>query len=58
MAEGAAVKMPIQIYNEVALSRGMLADWLRRPNVKAALVLAEPTDLTRVQRVLAHGYGP
>ena len=30
IAEAAAVKMPIQIYNEVALSRGMLAEWLPR----------------------------
>jgi hypothetical protein len=58
IAEAAAIKMPMQIYNEVAPSRGMLAEWLRRPNVKEALVLAEPTDLARVQRVLAHGYAP
>jgi Domain of unknown function (DUF4411) len=58
MAEASAIKMPIQIYNEVAPSRGMLAEWLRRPHVKEALVLAEPTDLARVQRVLVHGYAP
>jgi hypothetical protein len=58
MAEAAAVKMPIQIYNEVAPSRGMLADWLRQPRAREALVLAEPTDLARVQHVLAQGYAP
>jgi hypothetical protein len=39
MAEATAIKMPIQIYNEVAPSRGILADWLRRPDVKEDLVL-------------------
>jgi hypothetical protein len=58
MAEAMGIKMPIQIYNEVAPSRGLLAEWLRRPNVKEALVLAEPTDLARVQHVLAQGYAP
>jgi hypothetical protein len=58
MAEAMAIKMPIQIYNEVAPSRGLLAEWLRRPEVKEAVVLGEPTDLTRVQRVLTQGYAP
>jgi hypothetical protein len=56
MAEAVTIKIPIQIYNEVAHSRGMLAEWLRRPDVRTALVLAEPTDLARVQRVLSQGY--
>jgi hypothetical protein len=34
MAEAMAIKMPIQIYKEVAPSRGLLAEWLRRPNVR------------------------
>jgi hypothetical protein len=58
MAEAAVIAMPVQIYNEIAPSRGMLADWLRQPHVKEAIVLAEPTDLARVQRVLADGYAP
>ena len=36
MAEAMAIKMPIQIYNELPPSRGLLAEWLRRPNVKEA----------------------
>jgi hypothetical protein len=56
MADAMTIKLPIQIYNEVAPSRGMLADWLRQPLVKEALVLAEPTDLARVQHVVTRGY--
>ncbi|MFZ3234647.1 MAG: DUF4411 family protein [Stellaceae bacterium] len=56
MAETATIKMPIQIYNEIALSRGSLADWLRQLHVKEALVLSEPTNLARVQNVLVRGY--
>lgn len=58
MAETSAVKMPLQIYEEVALSRGMLANWLRQPSIKEAIVLDEPTNLARVQRVIAEGYAP
>ncbi len=55
-AEAGAVKMPLQIYQEVAPSRGLLAEWLRRSDVRDAIVLDEAADLARVQRVLAHGY--
>jgi hypothetical protein len=55
-AEAGAVKTPLQIYNEVAPSRGLLADWLRRPDVREAILLDEEADLPRVQQVLAHGY--
>jgi len=58
MAEANATKMPLQIYNEIALSRGLLADWLRLPHVRNSLVLNETADLGRVQQVLAHGYAP
>jgi hypothetical protein len=55
-AEAGAVKMPLQIYNEVAPSRGLLAEWLRLPDIREAILLDEAADLTRVQQVLAHGY--
>lgn len=58
MAEVNTIKVPLQIYNEVAPSRGLLADWLRQSHVKNSLVLDEPADLGRVQQVLAHGYAP
>jgi hypothetical protein len=52
------IKMPHQIYDEVARSSDALGDWLRRTEVKAALILAEPTDPGRVRRVVEHGYAP
>lgn len=52
------IKMPPQIYNEVAPYRGLLPEWLRQPHVREAIVLAEATSAVRVQQVLTHGYAP
>jgi hypothetical protein len=52
------IKMPRQIYDEVAQSSDLLGEWLKRAEVKAALILAEPTDAARVRRVIEHGYAP
>jgi hypothetical protein len=50
------VKMPREIYDEVARSPDLLGQWLRRPEVREAIVLAEPTDMEAVQLVIAKGY--
>lgn len=50
------VKLPPQIYNEVAPFRGLLPQWLKQSHVRESLVLTEPTNAAAVQRVLAHGY--
>ena len=50
------IKMPRQIYDEVAQSSDILGDWLRQSEVKTALVLAEATDTVRVRHVIEHGY--
>ena len=55
-AEVGAIKTPIEIYNEVAKSSDLLGEWLRLPNVKKAILLAEPTDSTTVNTVIQHGY--
>lgn len=52
------VKMPLQVYNEVAPFRGQLPEWLRQPHVRDAIVLAEPANAPKVQQVLRHGYAP
>jgi hypothetical protein len=52
------IKTPLQIYDEVAKSSDMLGNWLRQPEVKAALVLAEATNPDRVRDVVARGYAP
>jgi hypothetical protein len=57
-AEGAHVKMPIEIYDEVAGSKDLLGQWLRRPEVKRAIIHGETTDLAFVQTVIARGYAP
>ncbi|MCJ8354597.1 DUF4411 family protein [Novacetimonas hansenii] len=51
-----SVKIPQEIYNEVTPSNGPLAEWLKRADVKEALVLKESPDRATVQRVLALGY--
>jgi hypothetical protein len=48
--------MPREIYDEVAQSSDVLGDWLRQPEVKAAIILSEPTDPSRVRHVIGHGY--
>lgn len=55
-AQGGRVKMPRQIYDEVAKSTDLLGQWLRRPEVRKAIVLAEAVDMATVQRVIAEGY--
>jgi hypothetical protein len=52
------IKMPREIYDEVARSGDMLGDWLRVAEHRTALVLAEPTDAAQVRHVIAHGYAP
>ncbi|WP_323993256.1 MULTISPECIES: DUF4411 family protein [Nguyenibacter] len=58
MAERNRIKTPREIYDEVAPSNGLLAEWLRQQTVKDALVLKETSDLATVQRVVAQGYAP
>ena len=50
MAEQGAVKMPLQIYSEVAPYRGLLPDWLKQPEVRKAIVLAETANLGTCRR--------
>ena len=56
MAEGSRVAIPLEIYEEVCRSPDLLGQWLRRPEVREAMVLDEPTDMAAVQTVIARGY--
>jgi hypothetical protein len=58
MAAMNLIKMPRVIFNEVTPSVGPLADWIKQPHVKGAMILDEPIDRARVQHVLEHGYAP
>lgn len=55
-AEEGRVKMPREIYDEVAKSPDLLGQWLRRPEVRKAIILAETSDMARVQMVISQGY--
>lgn len=57
-AVAGSVKMAQQNYSEIADSRGLLAEWLNRADVKGTIVLDEQPDVAVVQRVLTHGYAP
>src|SRR5207248_7906722 len=58
MAMADVIKMPLEIYHEVAASADMLGTWLKRSDVKDAVLLEEPTNAARVRRILAEGYAP
>jgi hypothetical protein len=57
-ASAGEVKMPKQIYEEVVDSRSALGPWLRRQDVRDALVLDERPDARMLQLVMDVGYGP
>lgn len=52
------VKMPFEIYNEVAIAQGALTDWITDADVKKALVLDEEVDNDLFNTVLDEGYAP
>ena len=56
-AAAGRIKMPLEIHNEIAFSRGPLRDWICEPHIKQALILDEEADKDLVNRVLAKGYG-
>jgi hypothetical protein len=56
MGTSEVIQIPREIYDEVRPSQGPLADWIRRPENQAALILREPVDKDLVQRVLNDGY--
>lgn len=51
------VKIPFEIYSEIAVWSGLFRDWICRRHIREALVLGELIDDTLVKRVLADGYG-
>jgi hypothetical protein len=51
-AGSGAVKVPFEIYNEIAISTGPLANWISATSVKSSLILDEQVDRGLVQTVL------
>ena len=56
-ASASRIKMPLEIYDEIANSRGPLRDWICERLIKRALILDEEADAELVDRVLTEGYG-
>lgn len=57
-AEEGHLKTPVEIYDEVAKSPDQLGQWLRRPDVRKAIILAEQADPATITRVIDDGYAP
>lgn len=51
-----AVKVPLEIYEEITEGEGDLVDWLERPEIRSALVLDEESEAAHVAVVVAIGY--
>ena len=51
-----AVKIPIEMYEEIVEGHGPLVDWLKLERVKEAMILSEDSDPGRVEVVVTTGY--
>lgn len=58
MAEAGRVKSRAEIYDEVAGSPDTLGQWLKRRDVRKAIILAEPTNVALVHHVTVSRYAP
>ena len=56
-AEAGAIKMPLEIHQEIAIGNDALANWIKQPRIGKALGLDEEVDQGTLQRVLDTGYG-
>lgn len=52
------VRMPFEIYDEIASANGLLKDWITDRTVREAMVLVEEVDSAIFNRVLQTAYGP
>lgn len=57
-ANEGTIKTPVEIFNEVSHSPDRLGQWLRQPDVRKAILLAEPTDSQALNAVIQRGYAP
>jgi hypothetical protein len=58
MGNEGRIKIPSEIYDEVAPFNGPLPNWMQQREVRDALVLPERSNIALVQKVLALGYAP
>ena len=57
-ATAGVIKLPPEIYAEIDQSPDILGQWLRRREVRDALMLPEAARMETVQQVMALGYAP
>ncbi|HEU4989251.1 MAG TPA: DUF4411 family protein [Gemmatimonadaceae bacterium] len=53
-----AIKLPIEIWEEITQGNGDLVDWLKQESVKDALLLDGEIDPDHVDHVVTNGYAP
>jgi len=58
LGESGTIKVPYEIYGEIAASTGPLHDWLTEPVVSRVLLLDQRTDPNLLNQVLTTGYAP
>lgn len=57
-ADNDLVKVPYEIYNEIAISTGLLHDWLTDSTVSKSMVLDKQTNPAHLNVVITQGYAP
>lgn len=58
MGKAGTVKMPVEIYDEIAISKGDLRTWLTAPDNSKHLKLVGQVDGAILQQVINEGYAP
>lgn len=55
-ADAGTIKLPIEIFDEIAISKGDLKDWLTIPDHAKKLKLSGQVNGTTLQEVISQGY--
>lgn len=58
MADQGSIKVPFEIFNEIAVSKGDLKEWITSPDNSKKLRLDAQVDLLVLRRVINEGYAP
>jgi hypothetical protein len=58
MADAGTIKLPVEIFNEIAISKGDLKDWLTSPDHAKKLRLSGQVNGAILQNVISQGYAP
>ena len=58
LGDSGTIKVPYEIYGEIAVSTGPLHDWLTDNTVTKSMLLDQKVDPASLNNVLAQGYAP